>query len=81
MCDDGRYDGRVHAFEFHCDQGATVGGGGTSMILKGCIHQELSAKRSNQNSTFRYEGRRRILKEGQSTTFRLDTAESHASRT
>jgi hypothetical protein len=51
--DDGRYDGRVHAFEFHCDQGATVGGGGTSMILKGCIHQELSAKRRNQNSTFR----------------------------
>ena len=49
----GRYDGRVHAIESHCDQGATVGGGGTSMILKGCIHQELSAKRSNQNSTFR----------------------------
>jgi hypothetical protein len=48
----GRYDGRVHAIEFHCDHGATVGGGGASMILKGCIHQELSAKRRNQNSTF-----------------------------
>jgi hypothetical protein len=49
----GQYDGRVHAIEFHCDHGATVGGGGASMILKGCIHQELSAKRRNQNSTFR----------------------------
>ena len=49
----GRSDGRVHAIEFHCDQGATVGGCGASMILKGCIQQELSAKRRNQNSTFR----------------------------
>jgi hypothetical protein len=38
----------------HCDRVARFGGGGTYMILQGCIQQEIAAKSSNETSTFRY---------------------------
>jgi hypothetical protein len=48
------WNGLPATVQSHCDKVARFGGGGTYMILQGCIQQELAAKRSNENSTFRY---------------------------
>jgi hypothetical protein len=38
----------------HCNEVARFGGGGSYMILKGCIEEEMAAARSNSGRQFRY---------------------------